>query len=239
MEVIIQSWFKLTDEISVELIEKKIKNMHLAVYPPNGNVRLAIPMNTPMEVYLLFAKSKLIWIKKSQKVFENQDRISAREFKQRESHYYLGQRFLLRISEVDKNPRIELSSKQFLDLFVNKNSSPEKRKKIMDNWYRKELYQLLIPLITKWENILGVKISDLKIRKMVRVWGSCNAKKSKILLNLELIKKPKHCIEYVVLHELLHLLVANHGDEYIKLFDLYMPNWRVLKNELNCIPIND
>ena len=229
---------QLTPDIAVDLIYKNIKNIHLAVYPPFGNVRLAVPLDTPEEVYKMFAISKLSWIKKNQRILNQQERQSKRQFKERESHYFLGKRYLLRVKDITGTPKVSLSSMRYLDIFAKPDSNSTKHQVILDNWYRSQLLKIVQPLITKWSQKLGVELEHLQIRKMKRIWGSCNSDKSKILLNLELIKKPQRCIEYIVLHELLHLIIRNHNDQFTQKLDFYMPNWRFVKAELNALPLN-
>ena len=192
---------------------KDIKNLHLAVYPPDGRVRIATPLNINDEAVRLFAISKLAWIKNHQANFETQERQSKREFVSGESHYFQGKRYLLNVIYCQGNPKIEIRNNTYIDLYVREGSNEAQRKQVMMSWYRRQLKQDIPPLIEKWEKNIGVKVDE---------WG-----------NLELVKKDKHCLEYVVVHEMVHLLERNHGDRFVALMNQFIPNWRFLKDELN------
>jgi len=225
-------------QLSIEIVRKDINNMHLAVYPPTGRVRIAAPLGINDEAVRLFAISKISWIRKHQRNFEAQDRQSPRKFKERESHYYLGKRYLLRITEHDMPPRVELKTKTYIDLFIRPNSTTEQRHAVINQWYRDELKKLIDPLVAKWQNKVGVTINDWRIKQMKTKWGSCNIEKKRIWLNLELAKKPVHCLEYIIVHELIHLLERHHNDRFLTLMDKYMPQWNFFKEELNRFPVS-
>lgn len=227
------------NDFVIDLFRKKIKNIHLAVYPPTGRIRLAVPLKTKNETIQLFVISKLGWIKKQQRKFDAQPRILPREYKERESHYFQGTRYLLNIIETEKSPKVELRSKTFLELHIKPNTSTQKRHEILTEWYREQLKLEIPPLLEKWENILKINILDWNVKLMKTRWGSCNIQKKRILLNLELAKKPLVCLEYVIVHELLHLFERNHNANFKKLLDTYLPNWKQLKAELNAIPISN
>lgn len=220
-------------QYKIDVVHKNIKNLHLAVYPPTGRIRIAAPLNVKEESIRLFVISKMRWIKKQVAHFENQERQSEREYITGESHYFEGHRYLLNIIEHDKPPKIVVRNKTYIDFYVRPNSSTEQRKKVMTEWYRKELKAKIPELIEKWENIIGVKINSWQVKKMPRKWGTCNIEKKHILLNLELIKKPPKCLEYIIAHELIHLLERHHNDRYRAYLDEFMPNWRNLRKELN------
>lgn len=223
-------------DFTIDVVRKDIKNMHLAVYPPTGRVRISVPLRINDEAVQLFAISKLGWIKRHQRSFKNQERQSAREYIERESHYFLGNRYLLRITEVEKPAQVILKTKTFLDLHIRPNTSQNQRQGILNEWYRKELKTIVKPLIEKWEKIIGVKTNDWGVKQMKTKWGTCSIEAKRIWLNLELAKKPIHCAEYIVVHELVHLLERNHNDNFIAYMDKFMPQWRQYKDELSRLP---
>ncbi len=224
--------------ITVDVVRKDIKNMHLAVYPPTGRVRIAAPLRISDDSVRLFAISKLGWIKRHQRKFENQERISPREYQERESHYFQGRRYLLRIKETGGVGFVDLKGKTYLDLYVRKNASFENKQRVINEWYRKELKNMLPKLIEQWEKKIGVNVDFWGVKQMKTKWGSCSIEKKQIWLNLELAKKPIHCLEYVVVHEMIHLLERNHNDRFKSYMDNYLPNWKQIKDELNSIPVS-
>jgi len=225
-------------DISVDVVHKDIKNMHLAVYPPTGRVRIAAPLHVNDDAIRLFAISKISWIKRYQRKFENQERISPREYKERESHYFQGRRYLLRIKETDGIGFVDLKGKTYLDLYVRKNASFENKQRVINEWHRKELKNMLPELIEYQEKKMGVKVNFSGIKQMKTKWGSCNIEKKRIWLNLELAKKPVHCLEYILVHEMIHLLERNHNDRFKYHMDNYLPDWKQIKDELNRIPVS-
>lgn len=224
--------------ITIDVVRKDIKNIHLAVYPPTGRVRLAAPLNVSDDTIRLFAISKIAWIKRNQRKFEGQERMGTLVYKQRESHYFLGQRYLLNIIEQNATPKVVVRSKTFIDLYVRPNTSSEKREEIMTEWYRAELKKLIPPIIEKWEKITKIKVNDWQVKLMKTKWGSCNIEKRKIWINLELIHKPIHCLEYIILHEMVHLKERHHNERFQYYMDTYMPNWKQVRNELNKLPVS-
>jgi predicted metal-dependent hydrolase len=222
--------------IEVELVQKDIKNLHLAVYPPDGRVRLAAPMDVNEKTLELYVISKIPWIRRQQRKFASIDRQSTRQYVNRESHYYLGKRYLLRVHETDhpyRYSKVECKTKIYIDLFVKKNYSTEQRAALMKEWYRAKLKDILSELVSKWEAVLNVKANQIKVQTMKTKWGSCNTDNRNILFNIELAKKPVECIEYVVLHELLHLIERKHSDLFKAYLDKYLPNWKMQKELLN------
>ncbi|HKK44535.1 MAG TPA: SprT family zinc-dependent metalloprotease, partial [Balneolaceae bacterium] len=219
--------------IDIDVVKKDIKNMHLAVYPPSGRVRISSPRNMKTESIRLFAVSKLGWIKKHIKNFRAQVRQPERDFIQQESHYFQGQRYLLNIIERDAPSKVVIRNKKYMDLYIRPGSDREKRKKVVTEWYRKELKKQIPPLIQKWEDKIGVAVSDWKVRFMKTKWGSCSTENGRILLNLELAKKSPKCLEYVVVHEMVHLIERLHTERFRALLDTYLPKWRQLRDELN------
>ena len=224
--------------IKIDVIRKDIKNIHLAVYPPTGRVRIAAPLSFSDDAIRLFAISKLSWIKRNQRKFEGQERMTQREFKQRESHYFQGRRYLLNVIEKDVVPKVVLRSKTYIDLYIRPDSSREKRNEIMAEWYRSQLKKLIPPIIDKWEKILNVLVDDWQIKQMKTKWGSCNIEKRKIWINLELAKKPERCLEYIIFHEMVHLLERHHNERFLYYMDTYLPTWKQLKMELNSLPVS-
>jgi predicted metal-dependent hydrolase len=224
--------------INIDVVHKDIRNMHLAVYPPTGRVRIAAPLNMNKDTIRLFAISKLSWIKRNQRKFEGQERISPREYKQRESHYFQGKRYLLNVIEEDNRPKVVLRSKTFIDLYIRPNTSTSKRHEVMTAWYRKELKKQIPGFIRKWEKVLNVTVQSWQVKAMKTKWGSCNIEEKRIWINLELAKKPEHCLEYIIVHEMVHLLERHHNERFIHYMDTYLPHWRQLKAELNKLPMS-
>ena len=225
-------------DYEITTIRKDIKNLHLGVYPPSGRVRIAAPLKSSDESIRLFAVSKLSWIKKQKANFANQERQTQRKYVSGESHYYFGKRYLLNIVTIDPNPRIELKRKTHIDMYVKSDSSHKKKEKILEEWYRAEMKKELHAIIKKWTKIIKVKPNEVLIKKMKTKWGTCNPKSKTIWLNLELAKKPIHCLEYIFVHEMVHLLEKKHSDKFKAYINQFMPKWRQFKEELNKQPLN-
>lgn len=223
--------------VRVEVVRKDIKNLHLGVYPPNGRVRVAAPLVLDDEAIRLAVIEKLAWIKRHKAKFENQPRQSKREMVNGESHYFLGQRYRLRVHEQAGTPKIALRGIATMDLFVRPGASQKQREAILLGWYRKQLKMLLPPLLEKWQTVMGVEAVSLGIKKMRTKWGSCSIKARRIWLNLELAKRPTQCLEYVLVHELVHLLERHHNERFLTLMDQFMPQWRQFRDMLNEIPL--
>lgn len=222
--------------IAIDVVQKDIKNIHLSVYPPTGRVRISAPTRMDLDTIRVFAISKLSWIKKQQTKLRNQAREAPREFLNRESHYFNGKRYLLQIAERDAPPRVELKHRK-IELHVRPQSSNEKMKSILDEWYRQQLKGSLPALIQKWEKKMNVRVNEFGIKKMRTKWGTCNRDAKRIWLNLELAKKPGECLEYIVVHEMVHLLERNHNDRFVSHMNKFMPKWRFYKEELNRMPL--
>ena len=225
-------------DLRVDVIRKDIKNLHLGVYPPEGRVRVAAPLRVDDEAVRLAVISKLAWIKRQQNRFLTQERQTARDYVYRESHYYLGQRYLLNVIEHKGTPRVELRNKTKIDLNVPIGSDASKCEQVLMGWYRKELKTLIPPIIKKWEDKLGVTVDSWGVKKMKTKWGSCNIEAHRIWLNLELAKKPIECLEYIIVHEMMHLLERYHNDNFRGLMDQFMPQWRLYLDELNQAPLS-
>lgn len=222
----------LVSDIPVDVVRKDIKNMHLSVHPPTGRVRIAVPLQTREDELRLFAISKIHWIRKHQRGYQAQLRQSPREYVDRESHYFLGQRYLLKIIEQDGPGQVALSGKNRIDLYVRPGSSRDQRQRVMLDWYRSELKQRIPPLIAKWEQITGIQVQDWGVKHMKTKWGSCSIEAGRIWLNLELAKLPERCLEYVVLHEMVHLLSRHHNDQFVARMNKFMPRWRSARDEM-------
>jgi len=222
----------------IDIIRKDIKNMHLAVYPPSGRIRLSAPQNMDIEVIRLFAISKLGWIKKHIKNFKEQKRETPREYISGESHYYQGKRFLLNIIEHKGHNKVEFKGTKKINLYIKTNSTKEQRSKVLMDWYRKSLKNEIPELIEKWENIIGVKANTWGVKQMKTKWGACNTDAKRIWINLELAKKPTISLEYIIVHELIHLLERNHNDKFITYLNQFMPKWRLYRDELNQLPVS-
>lgn len=218
--------------IKVDVVRKDIKNMHLAVYPPTGRVRIAAPLSVKEETVRLFAISKLGWIKRHQRSFEKQERETPRTYVERESHYFQGKRYLLRLKTTTGAGYVDLKGKTYLDLYVKEGATLAYKRKVLNEWYRSALKQLIPDLIAHWERKLQVTVNDWGVKQMKTKWGSCNIEAKRIWLNLELAKKPVHCLEYIIVHEMVHLLERHHNDRFLAYMDYYLPNWKQLRAEL-------
>jgi predicted metal-dependent hydrolase len=221
----------------VDVVRKDIKNLHLAVYPPNGRIRVAAPLRVDDEAVRLAVISRLAWIKRQQSKFDGQERQSAREYVSRESHYYQGNRYLLNVVYHDAPPKVVIRNKTTLDLFVRTGSDTAQRERALLAWYRKRLKHMIPPLIAKWEAIIGVEVADWGVKQMKTRWGTCNVEARRIWLNLELVKKPVHCLEFITVHEIVHLLERHHNDRFVAYMDKFMPQWRLFRDELNRAPL--
>ncbi len=222
--------------ITVDVVFKKIKNVHLSVHPPAGRVRISAPAWMRLDTIRVYAISKIKWIKKHQKKFQGQERETRREYLDRESHYVWGRRYLLKVREENQTPSVELQHSQ-MQLTVRPGAVMEKRGAVVMAWYRDQVREAAIPLIEKWEPILGVKVNRADVRRMRTRWGSCTPRRRTIRLNTELAKKSRECLEYVIVHELVHLLEPSHNATFIRLMDKFMPQWRHMRDELNRAPL--
>lgn len=218
--------------ISVKVEKKNIKNMHLYVKPPDGHVVASVPIKLSDESIALFIRTKLGWIKKQQEKFEHQERQTERQFVSGETLYVLGKQYYLHVNYSGKGNSLVLNGDNAI-LTVRKESTPKQRENWVSEWYRDTLKNQVNTLLPKWEKKTGLIINSWQSRYMTTRWGSCNYEKKKIILNLQLAKKPIECIEYVILHELIHLKVPNHGNDFLKLMDEYMPYWRETRKKLN------
>jgi predicted metal-dependent hydrolase len=223
-------------EISVEVVKKNIKNLHLSVYPPAGSVRISAPLRMNLETIRVFAISKLDWIKSQRRKLQAQEREAPREYLDRESHYVRGKRYLLKIIESDSSPVVELRPRQML-LRARPGASDKKKQALVEEWYREQLKQAVSVLISKWEPLLGVKVERFFVQRMKTKWGSCSPGSGSIRLNTDLAKKPPACLEYIVVHEMAHMLEPTHNGRFISLMDQFLPQWRFHREELNRLPV--
>ena len=223
-------------EIAVEVVKKDIKNVHLSVYPPAGRVRISAPLRMNLDTIRVFAIAKLGWIKQQQKKLRTQERETPREYLDRESHYFWGKRYLLKVVERDDLPGVELKHSQ-MRLRIRPGSSYEKKQAIVEEWYRQQLKQSVPVLIARWEPLIGVKVERFFAQRMKTKWGGCRPESRSIRLNTELAKKPTQCLEYIVVHEMIHLLEPTHNTRFTSLMDQFMPQWRFCRAELNRLPV--
>ena len=222
----------VVSNISVEVIRKNIKNMHLAVLPPDGRVRVSAPTQLTDEAITMFVRTKLGWIKKQQEKFQQQPRQSERQYVSGETLYVWGKQYFLQVEYSYKGNALTLSGDKAI-LTVRKESSPKQRGSFVNEWYRSLLKQEVAKYLPKWEKTTGLYCSSWQSKYMTTKWGTCNPTSKKIWLNVQLAKKPIECLEYVILHELAHLKVHNHGPEFTAILDQYMPYWRDHRRRLN------
>jgi predicted metal-dependent hydrolase len=223
--------------ILVEVVRKDIKNLHLGVYPPGGRVRVAAPRRLNDEAVRLAVISRLAWIRRQQDRFEQQVRQSERELVTGESLYFEGRRYRLDVIEQDSTPTVHVTTATTMALRVRAGTSAEERQALLSRWYRERLREQLPGLLDKWQPLVGVTVVAVRIRRMKTRWGSCNASARRIWLNSELAKKPAACLEYILVHEMVHLLERHHNERFRELMDSLMPIWRMRRDELNRAPL--
>ena len=223
--------------IPVEVVRKDIKNLHISVYPPHGRVRVSAPLRFDDEAVRLAVVSRLGWIRRQQKGFETQGRQSEREMITGESHYYAGKRYLLNVIEQDTPPSVKLVRKTTMELRVRPGAGREKREEVLYEWYRRRMKEQIPQLISKWETEIGVEVADWGVKKMKTRWGTCNIDVRRVWLNLELAKKPPECLEYILVHEITHLLERLHNDRFRDYMDRFLPQWRIYRDKLNHEPL--
>lgn len=223
-------------DIAIDVVKKDIKNIHLSVYPPVGRVRIAAPLRMDVAKIRVYAISKLDWVKKQQQKMRQQDRESPREYIDRESHFLWGRRYLLKVQEVDASPSVEVKHSALM-LRVRPGAGEDKRAEILEEWYRRQLKDAVPKLVAKWERALGVRVANIFVQRMRTKWGGCNVKARNIRLNTELAKKPRECLEYILVHEMVHLLEPTHGKRFVALMDQFMPNWGFYREQLNRLPV--
>jgi len=223
-------------EISIRVTRKAIKNVHLSVHPPDGWVSLVAPKDTRLEVARAYAISKLKWIRAQQDQLRAQAREAPRQWLTRESHYLWGRRYLLTVSERDAKPGVRLDHKR-IHLSVRPGADRSKRAQVMHEWHKSLLHDVVPTLIRAWEPRLGVTVSAYFLQRMKTKWGSCNYRAAHIRLNTELVKKPRDLLEYVIVHEMAHLIEATHNEHFVAVLDEQLPSWREARAELNELPL--
>jgi len=223
-------------DVSILVNRKAVKNVHLSVHPPSGRVTLVAPAATRLEVARAYAISKLGWIRDQQSKLHNQAREAPRKFVERESHYLWGRRHLLTIAYRDTKPSITLDHRR-ITLTVRPGSDAKRRSEIMHEWHKSLLHQVVPPLIQKWESKLGVIVEQYFLQRMKTKWGSCNHTVGHIRLNTQLVTKPKDLLEYVIVHEMVHLIEPTHSERFLTILGKHYPTWREARAELNELPL--
>jgi predicted metal-dependent hydrolase len=224
--------------IEVPIIRKNIKNIHLSVNPPLGDVRISAPLSISDDTLRVYIISKLQWIKKQQRKYQEQQRLTERKYIDRESYYLWGRRLLLQVEESTTQSLVYLKNKNTLILSIKTRSLPAKTSILITEWYRQIIKQAIPGILSKWEKLTGIIVSSWRVQAMKTKWGSCNTDKGRILINLELVKKPEYCLEYVVVHEMTHLLERRHNIHFQQLLDSFLPNWKYIRKELNELPLS-
>ncbi len=224
-------------EVDVEINRRDIKNIHLSVLPPNGRVRLSVPTKTSEQAIRLAVVNKLAWIKKQQADFAGQERQSMREMVNGECHYLWGRKYRLKVINAQGKYSVQAKGNAKLELAVAESTSIDNKLKLLNRFYRDEMQCSLEKLLPLWQKKLGVETNSLNTKKMKTKWGSCNIQAKRIWLNLELAKKPFECMEYILVHELIHLLERHHNQRFRSLMDKHMPNWRERRDLLNSLPL--
>lgn len=218
------------------LVFKDIKNVHLSVYPPLGHIRISAPLRMSVDSVRAYAVTKLPWIKKQQQKLQSQERETLREYTNRESHYLWGKRLLLKVHETDGR-QIVVAHPRHLDLYVHTESSREQRAVLVEDFYRDQIKKVIPEYFIHWEQVLGVQIKGVFVQRMKTRWGSCNWRSRHVRLNTELAKKPIECLEYIIVHEMAHLIEPTHNANFIAILDSFLPKWRFHKEELNRLPV--
>ncbi len=223
-------------DIAIAVTRKDVKHIHLSVHPPSGRVTLVAPKTTRLEVARAYAASKLRWIRDQQAKLRGQARETPRQFVERESHYLWGRRYLLSVVEKDEKPSVRLSHRR-ITLTMRSGSTRAKRDAAMQEWHRSLLRQIVPELVRKWQPRLGVKVIGYFLQRMKTKWGGCNHRAGNIRLNTELVKKPKDLLEYVIVHEMVHLLEPTHSVHFMEILGKHYPTWREARAELNELPL--
>jgi predicted metal-dependent hydrolase len=223
-------------DLTVDVVRKDIKNIHLSVHPPTGRVTIAAPSRMSLDTIRVFAISKLTWIRKQQSKLQEQERETPREYLDRESHYVWGKRYLLKVIELNQPPSVELSHSRIV-LHIRPGTDHAKRQSVLEDWYREQVKKAAPPLVAKWERLMSVNVERFFVQRMKTKWGSCNPRAHNLRINTDLAKKPRECLEYIVVHELVHLLEPTHNAHFIALMDRFMPRWQTYRAALNRLPV--
>lgn len=223
-------------DIKVDVVFKDIKNVHLSVYPPNGRVRIAAPTRMSPDTIRAFAISRLGWIRQQQEKILSQERETPREYLNRESHYLWGKRYLMDVVLENSRSDVELKPAKMI-LRVRPGTDETRKQDLVEEWYRTQLRQAVAPLLLKWEPLIGVKVERLFVQRMKTKWGSCSPKSGNIRLNTDLAKKPPECLEYILVHEMVHLLEPTHNARFVSLMNSFVPKWQFYREALNRLPV--
>ena len=223
-------------EITIDVSFRPVKNVHLSVHPPSGHVRMTVPNRTDLDAARAYVVSKLDWIRKQQRELREQERESERTFKDRESHYLWGSRRLLRVTERPGKPEVIVSPRR-IHLAIHPGSSPEHRSEVVEKFYRDQVREASGPLFEEWEPRIGVRHQRLYVQRMKTRWGSCTPDSGSIRLNTDLAKKPPICIEYILVHELIHLIEPTHNARFRELMTFHLPDWPYRRSVLNSLPL--
>ncbi len=223
--------------IAVEVVQKDIKNVHLSVHPPHGRVTIAAPLRMSMDTIRVFAVSRIGWIRQQQAKLLGQEREAPREYLDRESHYVWGKRYLLRMEEHDGPPAITLKPR-WMVMRLRPGADDARKRAVLEEWYREQIKLAVPPLLAKWEPVLGVTVKRFFVQRMKTKWGSCSPERQGIRLNTELARKPPECLEYIVVHEMAHLIERHHNDRFGVLLSGCLPHWRQLRQVLNGAPLS-
>jgi predicted metal-dependent hydrolase len=223
-------------DIVIRVTRKEVKHVHLSIHPPNGRVTLVAPLDTRLEVARAYATSKLHWIREQQDKLRAQPRETPRQYVERESHYLWGRRYLMSVVERDRKPEVSLDHRRIV-LYIRPGSSEVKRAELLHEWHKTLLHREVPLVIRRWEPRLGVQVRGYFLQRMKTKWGSCNSASGTIRLNTELVKKPKDLLEYVVVHEMAHLIEPSHSSRFVAILDEHYPTWRDARSELNDLPL--
>jgi len=223
--------------LPVDIVRKDIKNLHLGVYPPHGRVRVAAPLRVSDNAVRLAVIGKLGWITRQRVRFDGQPRQSEREMVSGETHYLLGQRYRLRVVNYNGPAKLIVRNGSIIELHVRRELNAAQRERVLQRWYRQQLKELIPPLLQKWQGALNVEVREWGVKKMKTKWGACTVEARRIWINLELIKKPVQCLEYIVVHELVHLLERHHNETFTALMTKLLPQWKARRAELNAAPL--
>jgi predicted metal-dependent hydrolase len=223
-------------DVVIAVTRKSVKHVHLSVHPPNGRVTLVAPRDTRLEVARAYATSKLGWILEQQDRMRAQPRETPRQFIERESHDLWGRRYLMSVVERDGRPEVSLDHRRIV-LYVRPGSSQAKRGGVIHEWHKILLHREIPTVIERWTPRLGVKVNGYFLQRMKTKWGSCNSAAGTIRLNTELVKKPQDLLEYVVVHEMVHLIEPTHSDRFVAILGEHYPTWREARAELNELPL--
>jgi len=230
------SAYLIVGGINVDVVYKDIKNLHIGVYPPVGRVRVAAPRRLDDEQVRLALVQRLPWIKRQRERMLAAERQSQREMVTGESHYVWGAPFRLKVVRRAGRSHVELDGDRLV-LYVPEGTSAEQRRELLDRWYRERLREAVAEVIAKWEPRMGIRVSRWSVRRMKTKWGSCNRETGHLWFNVELAKKHPDSLEYIVVHEITHLLERGHGRRFTKLMDGFMPDWQARRDQLNAAPL--